>query len=111
MYVIKFFPETAFVIMFSGKVKVHNEELHTLHASPSIVRVTKSSGIRWAERVVRMGEMNAYSILVGRPEGKIRLKGARHRRVDNIKMDLREMCLEAWTVCIWLRTGTNGGLL
>jgi hypothetical protein len=34
---------------------------------------------------------NSYTILVGRPEGKRPLAGPRHRWVDNIKMDLREM--------------------
>jgi hypothetical protein len=35
-----------------------------------------------------VGEANAYSILVGKPEGKGR---PRRRWVDNIKMDLREI--------------------
>jgi hypothetical protein len=35
-------------------------------------------------------EMNAYRILVGKPEGK-RLGGPRRRWVDNIKMDLKEI--------------------
>jgi hypothetical protein len=34
---------------------------------------------------------NAYRILVGKPEGKRPLGRARHRWVDNIKMDLREV--------------------
>jgi hypothetical protein len=34
---------------------------------------------------------NAYRILVGKPEGKRPLGSPRHRWVDNIKMDLREM--------------------
>jgi hypothetical protein len=34
--------------------------------------------------------MNAYRILVGKPEGKKPLGRPRHRWVDNIKMDLRE---------------------
>jgi hypothetical protein len=39
-----------------------------------------------------MGEMrNAYRILVGKPEGKRPLGRPRHRWVDNIKMDLREV--------------------
>jgi hypothetical protein len=33
-----------------------------------------------------MGEVNAYRILVGKPEGRPRC-----RWVDNIKMDLREI--------------------
>jgi hypothetical protein len=39
-----------------------------------------------------MGEMiNAYKILVGRPEGKRPLGRPRRRWEDNIKMDLREI--------------------
>jgi hypothetical protein len=34
---------------------------------------------------------NAYSILVGKPEGKRPLGRPRRRWVDNIKMDLREV--------------------
>jgi hypothetical protein len=34
---------------------------------------------------------NAYRILVGNPEGKRPLGRPRHRWVDNIKMDLREI--------------------
>ena len=30
---------------------------------------------------------------------------------DNIEMDLRELVWEAWTGSIWLRLGTDGGLL
>jgi hypothetical protein len=53
---------------------------------------------------------NAYRIFVGKPEGKRPLGGPRRRRVDNIKMDLREIGWDGmdW---IWLRIGTNGGLL
>jgi hypothetical protein len=39
-----------------------------------------------------MGEKrNAYMILVGKSEGKRLLGRPRHRWVDNIKMDLREI--------------------
>jgi hypothetical protein len=38
-----------------------------------------------------MGEgRGVYRVLVGRPEGKRPLGRPRHRREDNIKMDLRE---------------------
>jgi hypothetical protein len=51
--------------------KLHNEELHNLYCSQSVIRIIKSRRIRWAEHVARMGEkMNAYRILVGKPEGK-----------------------------------------
>ena len=36
--------------------KLHNEELNDLYCSPNIVRVIKSSRVRWAGHVARMGE-------------------------------------------------------
>ncbi|KAJ4446880.1 hypothetical protein ANN_13580 [Periplaneta americana] len=48
--------------------------------------------LRWAGHVARMGEsINAYRVLVGRPEGKRALVRPRRRWEDNIKMDLREV--------------------
>jgi hypothetical protein len=42
--------------------------------------MNKSRRMRWAEHVVRMGEkMNAYRILVGKPEGKRPLGRPRRR--------------------------------
>jgi hypothetical protein len=42
--------------------------------------------------IAGMGETrNAYGVLVGKPEGKRTLGRPRHRWVDNIKMDLREI--------------------
>jgi hypothetical protein len=42
-----------------------------------------------------MGEkMNAYRILVGKPEGRRPLGRQRRRWVDNIKMDLRNIELD-----------------
>ena len=35
--------------------KLHNEELNDLYSSPSMVRVIKSSIMRWAGHVARMG--------------------------------------------------------
>jgi hypothetical protein len=54
-----------------GWRKLHNEELHGLHSSPTIFRVIKARRIRWVGHVARMGEVRgAYNILVGRPEGR-----------------------------------------
>jgi hypothetical protein len=38
-----------------------------------------------------MVKKNAYRILVGKPEGKRQLGRPRHRLVDDIQMDLREI--------------------
>jgi hypothetical protein len=75
-----------------GWRKLHNEEVHGLYSSPSIVRVIKARRMRWAGHVARMGEVRgAYSILVGRPEGRRPLGRPRRRWEDNIKNDLREI--------------------
>jgi hypothetical protein len=79
---------------------MHNEELHNLYSSPNIIRKIKSRRVRLAGHVARMGETrNAYRILVGKPEGKRPLKRPRRRRVDNIKMDLREI---GWDGVDWM---------
>jgi hypothetical protein len=39
-----------------GWRKLHNEELHNLYTSPSIIRIIKSRRIGWAGHVARMGE-------------------------------------------------------
>jgi len=36
--------------------RLHNEELNFRYSSPSIVRVIKSTKMRWAGHVARMGE-------------------------------------------------------
>jgi hypothetical protein len=75
-----------------GWRKLHNEELHNLYSSPSIIRMVRSRRMRWAGHGARMApKRDAYRILVGKPEGK-RLPGRPRRRwVDNIKMNLREL--------------------
>jgi hypothetical protein len=51
--------------------KLHNEELHDLYSSPSIIRIIKSKKMRLVGHLARMGEKrNAYRLLVGKPEGK-----------------------------------------
>ena len=57
-----------------------------------VVRVIKSRRMRWAGHVARMGEeRGAYSVLVGKPEGKRPLGRPRRRWVDNIRKDLKEV--------------------
>jgi hypothetical protein len=45
-----------------------------------------------AGHVVRMGEKrNAYTLLIGKPEGRRPLRRPRRRWLDNIRMDLAEV--------------------
>jgi hypothetical protein len=77
-----------------GWRKLHNEELHNLYSSPSIIKIIKLRRIRWVGHVARMGEKkNMYRLLVGKAEGKRPLGRPRRRWMDNIKMDLLEIGL------------------
>jgi hypothetical protein len=80
------------VLEFISILKLHNEELHGLYSSPSIIRVIKARRMRWAGHVARMGEVRgAYNILVGKPERRRPLGRPRCRWEDNIKMNLGEI--------------------
>jgi hypothetical protein len=39
---------------------LHNKELHNLHPSPSIIRMIKSTRMRWAVNVTRMGRRGRH---------------------------------------------------
>jgi PAS domain-containing protein len=63
-----------------GGGKPHTEELHNLHSSTNIIRMTKLKRMRWAGNVERIKiKMNANSVVVGNPEGKRPLGGYRRR--------------------------------
>jgi hypothetical protein len=80
--------------------KLHNEELHDLYSSPSIIRIMKVRSMRWAGHVARMGEKrNACRLLVGKPEGRRQLGRPRCRWVDNIRMDFVEV---GWGDVDWI---------
>jgi hypothetical protein len=43
-----------------GWRKLHNDELHSLYSSPSIIRMIKSRRMRWAGHVARMGRRGMH---------------------------------------------------
>jgi hypothetical protein len=51
-----------------GWRRLHNKELHNLYASPNIIRMITSRGVRWMENVARMGDEKCTKILVGKSE-------------------------------------------
>jgi hypothetical protein len=60
----------------------------------------KPMRMKWTGHVALMGQKrNAYSILVGKPEGKRPLGRPRRRWVDNIRLYLREV---GWDVMDWI---------
>jgi hypothetical protein len=85
--VVKIF-ETKRNEVTGGRRKLHNEELHNLYSSPSIIRMMKSRRMRWA--CSTYGENNnSYRILVGKSEGRRPLGRPIGWWEDNIKMDDR----------------------
>jgi hypothetical protein len=78
--------------IFGPKTEVHKAKVHNLYYSQRIIKMIKSRAMRWEGYVARMGEKrNAYTLLVGKPEGKRPLGRPIRRCVDNIRMDLGEI--------------------
>jgi hypothetical protein len=48
---------------------------------------------------------------VGKPEGKRPSGRPRHRRKNNIQIDLQKLVGRTWIRLIWLRIGTRGRFL
>jgi hypothetical protein len=71
--------------------ELHNEELHDLHSSSTIVRVIKSRRVRWAEHVARMGKWRGvYGVLVGKSERN----RPRYKWENNSEMVIQEVGCE-----------------
>jgi hypothetical protein len=71
--------------------KLHNEDLHDLYSSQSVIRIMKARMMRWAGNVARMGKYrNACRLLVGKPKGRRPLGRPRRRWLDNIRIYLVE---------------------
>jgi hypothetical protein len=94
--------------------KLHNEELHDMYTSPSIIRnnQVEESEMGGAYSILQE-KRNAYRLLVGKPEGKRPLGRPRQRWENNIKMDLGEIGWGGvvWTGFVWLRIGASVELL
>jgi hypothetical protein len=75
--------------VMSGCRNLHNEELHDLYFSPSIIRIIMSKGMRWVGHVARMGEKrNFYRLFVGNAVGKRPQGKPRRKWINEINMDL-----------------------
>jgi hypothetical protein len=86
--------------------KLHNEELHDLYSSPSVIRIIKARMMRWAGHVARMWERRNAFRLLGKLDGKRPLGRPRRRWLDNIRMDLVEV---AWGDVDWIGLAQDRG--
>jgi len=65
-------------------------QLHEFDLSSNIIRVIRARETKWAVHATRMGEkINAWKVLVRKPEGKKPLERHRHKWEDNIKINLQ----------------------
>ena len=68
------------------------EQLRNSYLSPNIVRVIKSTRLRWAGYLARMEKgRSAFKILIGIPVGKVIIGRPRSRWEDNNRMNLKEI--------------------
>jgi hypothetical protein len=77
--------------------KLHDEELHDLYSSTSIIRIIKPRGMKWAGHIVRIGRRETR--IGGKAEGRRPLGRPRSKWVDNIRMDLVEV---GWSDVDWI---------
>jgi hypothetical protein len=100
--------EILYLIIF----RLHNEELHDLYSSPTIVRVIKSKRMRWAGQVARIGR---EAVCTG-----FWWENRRERdhfvdlSVDGmiiLRRIFRKWDVGVWTGVSWLRIETGGGHL
>jgi hypothetical protein len=74
--------------VMGGRRKLHNEELHDMYSSPSIITIIMLRRMRLMGHVAQIGKRNnMYRLLEGKLEGNRPLGRPRHRWVDNIKRD------------------------
>jgi hypothetical protein len=103
------YAQTTTFHIFSSALFTNHDELHNLYSLPRIIRMIKSRRMIWVEHVACMRISRTHIVFwwesqkpLGRPW---------YRWEDNIKMDVRDRGCWVWTGLLWLRIGTDGGLL
>ena len=92
--------------------KLHNEELTDLYSSPNIIRVMKSSRIRWAGHVNCNGRGEVHTGFWCRNlRERCHLEDPGVDRRIILSSIFGKWDVGAWTGLIWLMVGTGGGLL
>jgi hypothetical protein len=82
-----------------GSRKLHNKELHKLHAPRNIIGITKSRRMKLVGCVSHMGKIrNSCKCFVRKPEGKRPCRRHRNRWEDNVTLYHREI---DWEVPDW----------
>jgi hypothetical protein len=94
-----------------GWRKLHNEELHNLYSSPSIIRIIRSRRMRWAWHVARIGRRGMHIGYCWESQKEIDHWEDQDVVGWKILKCILEIYIEMlWTGSIWLMIGTSGGL-
>jgi hypothetical protein len=89
--------------------KLCNDELHSLYSSPNIVRVIKSSRMRWAGYVARMWEVNGFWL--GGPKVRDHWQDLGVGGKIILRWTLRRYEWIGRTGFSWLKIGSSGWFL
>jgi len=90
----------------------HNEDLSDLYSSPNIVRVIKSSRMKWAGHVARMGvKRGCIGSWWGYRSERDHWGDLGVNEWIILGWISRRWNLGMWTGLVWLRIGTDGGRL
>jgi hypothetical protein len=89
--------------------KLHNEELHDLYFSPSIVQMIKSRRMRWSGHVEHMGRVEVYTGLWwGIPKERDHLEDPVVDGRIILRWFFRKWDARAWTGSVWLKIRIGG---
>jgi len=92
--------------------KLQNEELNDLYSSPNTARVIKSRIIRWAGHVAHMRRGAVYTgFWWGNPRERDHLEDSCVDRRITLRWIVSKWDVGTWIGSVWLRKGTDGGLL
>ena len=95
-----------FMFFMLSKYKVIICSLRNYNYISREIRAIKSRRLIWAGHVARMEKgRSSFKILTGKPTGKRPLGRPRRRWEDNIRMDLKEIGINAGN---WVRIGIIG---
>jgi hypothetical protein len=90
--------------------KLHNEELHDLYFSSTILRVIKSRIMRWVGHVARIGRREACTgFWWGNPRERDQWGGPGVDGRIILRWIFRKWDVGVWTGLSWLRIETGGG--
>jgi len=84
--------------------RIYSAGRNDLYPTPHTPCMTKSRRMKSAVQVVRMrGKQRAFSVFVGKIEGRRQLEISGRRWDDIIKLNRREYYRRMWTDFIWIR--------